>query len=102
MTDRMSRHKALVPKRMISDHRVAGSSPAGCKQSLGADLLAIERVQNLRINALVGRLLDVFRGHFCTGLSNKIPDIRITSQVYVDSKSRISVGLGHLLVPPAS
>jgi integrase len=27
-------------------------------------------------------------------------DIRVTSAVYVDSKSRISVGLGHLLAPP--
>lgn len=26
-------------------------------------------------------------------------DIRVTSQVYVDSKSRVSVGLGHLLAP---
>jgi hypothetical protein len=37
-----------------------------------------------------------------TAKTNKIPDIRITSQVYVDSKSRISVGLGYLLAPPAS
>jgi integrase len=29
-------------------------------------------------------------------------DIRVTSQVYVDSKSRVSVGLGHLLAPPAN
>jgi integrase len=29
-------------------------------------------------------------------------DIRITSQVYVDSKSRVSSGLGHLLHPPTN
>jgi integrase len=29
-------------------------------------------------------------------------DIRVTSQVYVDSRSRVSVGLGHLLAPPAN
>jgi integrase len=29
-------------------------------------------------------------------------DIRVTSQVHVDSKSRVSVGLGHLLAPPTN
>jgi hypothetical protein len=29
-------------------------------------------------------------------------DIRVTAGVYVDSRSRVSVGLGHLLTPPTN
>jgi hypothetical protein len=87
---------------MTSDHRVAGSSSAGCKSSLEADFQAIFTLFSLVLKALVGHLLDVFLVHACTDLTRKISDPRITSQVYVDSKSRVSVGLGHLLSPPAN
>jgi hypothetical protein len=50
----------LMFYNMTSDHRVAGSSPAGCKSSLRADLLAIMRARNQTTKSVVIRLLSVF------------------------------------------
>ena len=45
---------------MTSDHRVAGSSPAGCKASLIVDWRAILGHQKLTTKSVVIRLLSVF------------------------------------------
>ena len=67
-----------VYKYMTSDHRVAGSSPAGCKTSSRADLQALIASLNLNHDLSVGRLLDVFQGHGCIVLSKKLhPQLEI-------------------------
>jgi len=45
---------------MTSDHRLAGSSPAGCKSSLVKDWKAIRRYKNKTIKIDVIRLLSGF------------------------------------------
>src|SRR6516165_6295285 len=45
---------------MTSDHRAAGSSPAGCKTSIRADRLAIMHLKNQSQKSAVIRLLSGF------------------------------------------
>src|SRR6516165_3147935 len=45
---------------MTSDHRVAGSSPAGCKSSLVNDLQAVLCPKNRSLKSTVIRLLSGF------------------------------------------
>src|SRR6516165_4909935 len=45
---------------MTSDHRVAGSSPAGCKASTRADRLAVKHLKNQSRKSAVIRLLSGF------------------------------------------
>ena len=67
------------------------------------------RANNVRSEKPIHELRKMFGSELCeragihqASRSLRHSDIRITSQVYVDSRSRVSVGLGHLLAPPTN